>query len=77
MQIPDSFILPYYHIFWHHCWLLDEGKVERFQERALRAIYCGRSCTYEAVLNKARLPTLRNRRLQDIDIFNNYSPKAK
>ena len=77
LRVYEYFILPYYHIVWHHCCLLDEVKVERFQERALGAIYCGRSSTYEAVLNEARLPTLRNRRLQDIAIFNNYSPNAK
>ena len=45
------------------------GKLERLQERALRAIYCDRIGTYEALLEKARLPTFCNRRLQDIAIF--------
>lgn len=39
------------------------------QELALRAIYCDRASTYEALLDKARLPTLCNRRLQDMAIF--------
>ena len=35
----------------------------------MRAICCDRTGTYEALLEKARLPTLRNRRLQDMAIF--------
>ena len=56
-------------IVWHHCRSSDERKLERLQERALRAIYCDRTSTYEALLEKARLPTLCNRRLQDMAIF--------
>ena len=33
------------------------------------AIYCDRTGTYEALLEEARLPTLCNRRLQDMAIF--------
>ena len=35
----------------------------------MRAIYCDRIGTYEALLEEARRPTLCNRRLQDIAIF--------
>ena len=35
----------------------------------MRAIYCDRNATYEELLEKARLPTLSNRRLQDMAIF--------
>ena len=42
----------------------------------MRAIYCDRIGTYEALLEKARLPTLYNRRLQDIAIFM-YKVKTK
>ena len=41
----------------------------------MRAIYCDRTSTYEALLEKARLPTLCNRRLQDMAIFM-YKVKA-
>ena len=44
-------------------------KIERLQGRALRIIYCDRTSTYEALLDKSRLPTLRNRRLQNIAIL--------
>lgn len=35
----------------------------------MRAIYCDRTSTYEALLDKAKLPTLCNRRLQDMAIL--------
>ena len=72
LRIFKAFILPqftYCHIVWHHCRSSDERKLERLQERALRAIYRDRTSTYEALLEKARLPTLCNRRLQDMAIF--------
>ena len=70
LRIFKAFILPqvtYCHIVWHHCRSSDERKLERLQER--RAIYWERTSTYEAFLEKARLPTLCNRRLQDMAIF--------
>ena len=73
-----AFILPqvtYCHIVWHHWRSSDERKLERLQERALRAIYCDRTSTYEALLEKARLPTLCNRKVQDMAIFM-YKVKA-
>ena len=78
LRIFKAFILPqvtYCHIVWHHCRSSDERKLERLQERALRAIYCDRTSTYEALLENARLPTLCNRRLQDMAIFM-YKVKA-
>jgi len=41
----------------------DSRKIERVQERALRAIYKSKTETYEVLLAHARLPTLYNRRL--------------
>ena len=69
LRIYKTYILPQVtccHIVWHNCRSWDERKVERLQERALRAIYCDKSSPYEELLKKANLPTLRNRRLQDI-----------
>ena len=71
LRIFKAFILPqvtYCHIVWHHRRLSNERKIERLQERALWAIYCDNISIYEALLGKAKLPTLRNRRLQDIAI---------
>ena len=72
LRIFKAFILPqvtYCHTVWHHCCSSDERKLERLQERALRAIYCDRTGTYEALLEKARLPTLCNCRLQNMAII--------
>ena len=42
----------------------DARKLERIQERALRAVYCDNKSTYEELLHRAKLPTLHTRRLQ-------------
>ena len=57
--------LMYCHTVWNFCRASDR-KLERIQERALRAIYNRKSRTYDELLKLARLPMLRNRRLQDI-----------
>ena len=44
-------------------------KLERIQERALRAIFNRKSGTYDELLKLAKLPTLKNRRLQDIAVL--------
>ena len=51
---------------WHFCKACDSIKLERVQERGLREVYCNWNSTYSELLNSARLPTLLNRRLQDI-----------
>ena len=44
-------------------------KLERLQERGLRAVYRDKDATYSQLLKRAYLPTLLNRRLQDICIL--------
>ena len=83
LQLFKAAILPYLtycHLLWNFCRASDSRKLERVQERALRAIYCNRSSSYEKLLNMANLCTLRNRRLQDIaghmyKVKNNICPK--
>ena len=83
LQLFKAAILPYLtycHLLWHFCRASDSRKLERVQERALRAIYCDRSSSYEKLLNMANLCTLRNGRLQDIaglmyKVKNNICPK--
>ena len=48
---------------------LERLQLERLQERALRAIYNCRTDTYEDILCRANLPSLYNRRLQEILIL--------
>ena len=58
--------LTYCQLVWHFCKSLDSRKVEHIQERALRAVYGNRTESYENLLERAKLPTLLNRWLQDI-----------
>ena len=59
----------YFHIVWHFCKAFEARKLERVQEWALRAVYNDRNATYEELLEKGRLSSLENRRLQDILIL--------
>ena len=70
--IYKSSILPhltYCHLVWHNCRSSDSRKIERVQERALRAVFNSHSESYENLLVRAKLPSLLNRRLQDIAIL--------
>ena len=73
LTIFKTSILPYLtycHIVWHFCKVSDRRKIEdRVQERALRAVFRTKTCSYETLLTMAQLPSLYNRRLQDIAIY--------
>ena len=83
LQLFKAAILPhltYCSTVWHFCRASDRRKLERLQERALRTVFNSRSDSYENLLIQANLPTLYNRRLQDIAILmfkakNNLLPK--
>ena len=69
LQLYLSAILPhltYCQTVWHFCKQSERRKLERLQERTLRVIYNGRTDTYEDLLRRAKLPSLYNRRLQEI-----------
>ena len=61
--------LTYCHLVWHNCRSSDCRKIEQIQERALRAVINSHSESYENLLVRAELPSLLNRRLQDIAIL--------
>ena len=61
--------LTYCHLVWHFCKARDTRKLERLQERGLRAVFKDNNSSYEQLLEKADLPTLLNRRLQDLCIL--------
>ena len=61
--------LTYCQTVWHFCRSSDARKLERIQERALRAVYCDNKSTYEELMHRANVPTIHTRRLQAIDIF--------
>ena len=64
LTIYKSCILPYLtycHMVWHFCKALDSSKIERLQERALKAVYRGKSASYQTLL-KLKEKTRENRR---------------
>ena len=58
--------LTYCHLVWNSCRSSDRRKIERVQERALRAVFKSTAETYKELLERAKLPTLYNRRLRDV-----------
>jgi hypothetical protein len=71
-QLYKAAILPYLiycHLTWHFCKASDTRKLERIQERGLRAVFKDKQSTCKDLLRRANLPTLLNRRLQDIAIL--------
>ena len=61
LQLFKSSILPiltYCHRTWHFCKASDTRKLERIQERGLRAIFKDSLSTYQQLLDRAKLPTL-------------------
>ena len=82
LNIYLSFILSnfnYCPLTWHFCGEANTKKIEKIQERALRFIYSDYSSSYESLLIKSPLPSLRVRRLRTIalesfKILNNLSP---
>lgn len=71
LTIYYSFILSnfnYCPLVWHFCGEGNTKKLEKIQERALRFIYNDFSSTYEQLLVKSKLPSLRIRRLRSLAI---------
>ena len=72
LQLYTSAVLSYLtycHLVWHFCRASDARKLERLQERGLRAVYKDKHASYFQLLERAKLPTIANRRLQDICIL--------
>ena len=61
--------LTYYHLMWNFCTASDSRKLKRLQEIALRLVYNTTTDSYDTLLERAKLITLQNRRLQDILIL--------
>ena len=58
--------LTYCHKIWHFCKARKSLKLERIQERGLRAVFCDKSSSYDQLLIQAKLSSLLNRRLQEL-----------
>ena len=56
----------YCHLVWHFCRCSDGRKLERLQERGLRAVYRDKYAGYQQFFERTELPTLLHRHLQDI-----------
>ena len=72
LTLHKSAILPYLtycHLNWHVCTACNKRKLERMQERALRALFLNKQSSYKAPLDKGDLITLQNRRLKDMAIL--------
>ena len=72
LHIFKTNILPhltYCSMVWHFIRSSDKRKLERLQEKGLRAVFKDKSSSYEDLLNKAKLVTLNNQRLQNIAIL--------
>ena len=82
LNIYHSFILSnfnYCPLTWHFCGEVNTKKIEKIQERALRFNYSDYSSSYESLLIKSQLPSLRVRRMRTIalesfKILNKLSP---
>ena len=55
-------------IVWMHCGKTAVVKLE-LNERAIRSIFNDNISTYEAMLAQANIPTLQNRRIQDMCVL--------
>ena len=72
LQLYKAAILPHLifcHLVWHFCRASDTRRLERIQERGLRAVFKDDRSSYDVLLKRAELRTLKNRRLQDICIL--------
>ena len=66
-------------LIWHFCGEVNTKKIEKIQERALRFIYQDYYSSYNTLLGKSQLPSLKVRRLrakalQAFKILNNQTP---
>ena len=71
LTIYYSFIMSnfnYCPLVWHFCGEVNTKKVEKIQERALRCIYADFSASYDDLLSKSKLPSLKVRRMRSLAI---------
>ena len=61
LQIYKSAVLPYFNycpLVWHFCKAGDRDKLERINERGLRAVFCEWRASYGELLSRAHMTTL-------------------
>jgi len=64
--LPHLTYMLYCSLVCHFIRSSDKRKLERLQERGLRAVFKDNCGSYDELLSKAKLPTLYNHRLQDV-----------
>ena len=72
LRIYKATILPYRtycSLVRHFCRASDRRKLEKVNERGLRAVFCDCRSPYDELLTRARMTSVYNRRLQDIAIL--------
>ena len=82
LNVYYSFIMSNFNscpLVWHFCGEVNTKKIEKIQERALRSIYQDYSSSYDMLVSRSQLPSLRVRRLRAImleafKILNNQIP---
>jgi hypothetical protein len=71
LTIYYSFIMSNFNhcpLVWHFCGEVNTKKVEKIQERALRCIYEDYSASYDDLLSKSKLLSLKVRRMRSLAI---------
>ena len=71
LTIYYSFIMSNFNhcpLVWHFCGEVNTKKVEKIQERALKFIYEDYSASYDELLSKSKLPSLKGRRMRSLAI---------
>ena len=58
--------LTYCHLVWHCCRASDTRRLERLLERGLSAVFKDKLPSYQQLSERAKLPTLYDRRIRDI-----------
>jgi len=72
LALYKAYILPHFtyrSTVWMHCGKTAAAKLEKLNERAMRSIFNDNTSTYNALLETANMPTLHNRRVQDMGIL--------
>ena len=72
LHLYKAAILPhltYCHLVSHFCRASGTHRLERVQKRGMHAVFRDKLSSYQQLLEKAKLPTFYNRRIQDICIL--------
>ena len=80
VQLHKAAILPhltYCSTIWHFCRSSDKRKVKDYRRQPLRVVFNNESVFYNELLRLAELPSLVNRRLQEIAILMSKAKKIQ